>query len=155
MMKPSYYTWRQMHLESDLELPYHKTEVVQPAQETKHHTTAYSHLSHLQAIACQVQKEDKTTLKERGTRYTTRASEVPSILLCERGEYDNRSQMASSNFQERCSNAISENTLNSPQNTTVQSKNHIKTWTRSIHSTLALKTKLQGKQIQRNTWHAV
>ena len=29
-----------MHLDSDLELPYYKTEVVQAAQETRHQTTA-------------------------------------------------------------------------------------------------------------------
>ena len=58
-------------------------------------------------------------------RYTTWAQEVPSLRLCERGEYNNRSQTASSNLQERCSNAISENTMNSPQNTPVQGVNHI------------------------------
>ena len=65
MMKPSYCTWRQIYLESDSELPYYKPEVVQAAQETKHQTTAYSDPLHLQARACQVQKEDTATLKER------------------------------------------------------------------------------------------
>ena len=78
---------------------------------------------------------------KRGTRYTTWAQEVPSLLLCGRGEYDNRSQTKSINFLARCSNAISENTINSPQNTPAQSKNHIQTWTRSNHSRLPFKTK--------------
>ena len=107
----------------------------------------------LQARACQVQKDDTVALKE-GTRYTTWAQEVPALLLCKSGEYNNRSQTASSNFQERCNNAISENTMNFPQNTPVESKNHIQTWTRSIDSRLTLKTKPQRKQRQRNTWHA-
>ena len=45
--------------------------------------------------------------------------------------------------------------MNFPQNTPVQSKNHIQTWTRSIHSRLTVKKKTQGKKRQRNTWHAV
>ena len=56
---------RQMHLESDFELPYYKPEVVQAVQEARHLTTAYSDLSHLPAKACQVGKEDTATLKER------------------------------------------------------------------------------------------
>ena len=62
-----------------------------------------------------------------------------------REEYNNRSQTTSCKLQERCSNAISENTINS-QNTPVQSKNHIQTQTRSIHSRMAVKTKPQGNQ---------
>ena len=58
-------------------------------------------------------------------------------MLCERGEYNKRSQTTSSNLQEWCNNTISENTINSPQNTPVQTKNHIQTWPRSIHSRLA------------------
>ena len=65
MMKPGQCTWRHMHLESDLELPYYKSEVGHAAQETKHQTTAYSDPSHLQARACQVQEEDIVTFKER------------------------------------------------------------------------------------------
>ena len=65
MMKPNHCTWRQMHLESDSELPYYKPEVVQAAQETKHQITAYSDPSHLQTRACQMQKGDTATLKER------------------------------------------------------------------------------------------
>ena len=90
----------------------------------------------------------------RGTWYTKWDWEFPLLLLCKRDEYNNRSQTASSNLQERCSNTTSENPKNS-QNTPVESKNHIQIWTRSIHSRLALKTKLQGKQKWRNTWHAV
>ena len=58
-------TCRQICLESDLELPYHKAEVIQTAQETKPQTTAYSDPSHLQAATCQVQKEDTAILKGR------------------------------------------------------------------------------------------
>ena len=72
----------------------------------------------------------------------------------ERGEYNNRSQTASSSIQERCNNAVSENTMTA-QNTPVQSKNHTQTWTRCIDSRLALKTKPKGKQRQRNTRHAI
>ena len=54
-----------MHLESDLELLYYKPEVVQAVQDTRHQTTVYSDPSHLPAKACQVQKEDTATLKER------------------------------------------------------------------------------------------
>ena len=64
---------------------------------------------------------------KRGTMFTTWSQKAPSLLLCERGEYNNnRSQTTSSNLYKRCSNAISENT-----------------------------TKPQGKRRQRNTWHAV
>ena len=59
------------------------------------------------------------------------------------------------NLQKMSDYAISENTMNSPQNTSVQSKNNIQTWTRSICSRLALYTKPLGKQRRRNTWHAV
>ena len=41
-----------------------------------------------------------------------------------RGEYNNRSQSTSSNLQERCCNAVTENTMNS-QNTPIQNQNHI------------------------------
>ena len=41
------------------------------------------------------------------------------------------------------------------QNTPIQSKNHIQTGTRSIHSRLAFKAEPQGKERQRNTWDAV
>ena len=61
---------------------------------------------HLQARACQVQKEDTATFKERYTRYTTWAQEVPSLLLCKRGQYNNRSQTTSRNLQQRHSNGI-------------------------------------------------
>ena len=92
---------------------------------------------------------------KRITRYTIWAQKVPSLLLCGRGGYNNRSQTTSGNLQERCSNTVSENTMNSLQNMPVQSKNHIQTWTKSVHSRLALQTKPQRKQRQRNTWHAV
>ena len=64
---------------------------------------------------------------KRGTRYTTWAWQVPSLVVCERGKHNNRLQTTSSNLHERCSNANSENTINPPQNTPVQSKNHIQT----------------------------
>ena len=70
----------------------------------------------------------------------------PSLPLCGRGEYKYRSQTAKSNLQEKYSNGISDNTINSPQNTPVQNGNHIQILTRSIHSRLALKTTPQRKQ---------
>ena len=93
MMKPSCRTWRQIHLESDLELPYYKPEVVQGAQETKHQTTAYSDPLQLQARACQVQKEVTATLQEstRYTMYSTWPLEVPLLLISMRGEHNKRS----------------------------------------------------------------
>ena len=71
---------------------------------------------------------------KRGTRYATSGKEVPTLLFCKRGEYNNRSQTTSSNLQERCSNTISENAINSSPNIPVWSTNHIQTCTRSIHS---------------------
>ena len=65
MMNPSHFTWRQMYWELDSQLPNYKPEVVQADKETGHKTTAYSDLSCLQARACQMQKEDTATLKER------------------------------------------------------------------------------------------
>ena len=54
-----------MHLESDLELPYYKQEVVQAVQETRNQTAAYSDPSHLPGKACQVWKDDTALIKER------------------------------------------------------------------------------------------
>ena len=36
--------------------------------------------------------------------------------------------------------------MNSTQSTPIQRKDHIQTWTRSIHNRLAVQTKPQGKQ---------
>ena len=49
---------------------------------------------------------------------------------------------------------LSKTTMNSTQNTPIQSQDHIQTWTRSIHSRLAVQTKPQGKQWCRNTLYA-
>ena len=64
---------------------------------------------------------------KRGTRYITWAQEAPSLPLCQRGQYNNRSQTASSILQEICSNATYciDNTMNFSQNMQVQSKNQI------------------------------
>ena len=75
--------------------------------------------------------------------------EFHPLLLCMRWVY-NILQTASSNLQEKCSNTISENTMNSPQSTPVQSHNHTQTWIRSINSRLALHTKLDGKKIKKD-----
>ena len=64
MMKPSHCICRQMQLESD-SAAVQQTRMVQDAKETKHQTTAYSDPSHLEVRACQVQKEDTATLRER------------------------------------------------------------------------------------------
>ena len=127
-----------MHLESDSELP--------KRQSTKQQHTQIYCIWKQEPVKCRKQIYQHWM---RGTRYTAWAQEVPSLLLCLRGEYNNKSQTTSRNLQERCSNAISENTMNSPQNTPVQSENHILTWTTSIHSRPPLKTKPQRK---RNTW---
>ena len=121
-------------------------------QSTRQQHTQIHHVCNQVPVKCRKKIQQHW---KRGTRYTTQAQEVPLLLLCERGECNNRSQTTSSNFQERCSNAISENTMNSPQNTPVQSKNHIHNWTRSVHGRLALQTQPQGKQRQRNAWHVV
>ena len=41
---------------------------------------------------------------------------------------------------------LSENTMNSSQNTPIQSQNHIQTWTRPVHCILALQAKPQEKK---------
>ena len=77
------------------------------------------------------------------------------ITAFKRGEYYHRLQITSRNIQKLHSNNITETTMNSTQNTPIQSQNHIQAWTRSIHSRLAFQTKPQGKQKCGNTWHAV
>ena len=58
-------------------------------------------------------------------------------------------------FKKRCSITVTGTTINSTQNTPMQSQNHIQARTRSIHSILALQTKPQEKQRHRNMWHVV
>ena len=151
MRKPSYYTQRQMHLELDWELSCFKQEVVQvaPRNETldknEFRLIAFMHNS-------QSSVEKKIQLhRKRNTKYTKQTQKVPSLLLCDRSEHNHRPQTTSSNIQKRCSNTVTETMINSTQNTPIKSQDHIKAWTRFIHSRLALKTKPQGKQRQRNT----
>ena len=49
---------------------------------------------------------------------------------------------------------LSENTMNSTQNTQIQSQHHMQAWTRFVLR-LAFQTKPQGKQKCRNTWYVV
>ena len=111
-------------------------------QSTTQQYTQTHHICKQKLIKCRKKTQQHW---KRGTRYTTWAWEVPSLLLCKSGEYNNRSQTTTSNLKEKCSSAISGNTMNS-FNTPIQSKNHIQTWTKSIHSRLALQTKPQRKQ---------
>ena len=76
-------------------------------------------------------------------------------MLCKRGEYNHRSQTSGNNIKKRCSNIISETTMNSTQNTPIKSQDHIQAFTRSIHSRLEFQAKPQGKKRCRNTWDAV
>ena len=54
---------------------------------------------------------------KRDNGYTEQTQMFPSLLLCKRGEYNHRSQTTISNLQGRCSNSITETTMNSDQHT--------------------------------------
>ena len=84
-----------------------------------------------------------------------RLKKILPLLLCKRGEYNTDHKPLVAIFKKRQSNNITETTMNSTQNTLIQSQNHIQAWNRSIHSRLALQIKPQGKQRCRNTWYAV
>ena len=58
-------------------------------------------------------------------------------------------------FKKGCSYIIIEVPANSVKNTSIQGENHILTWTRPIHSGLAVQTKPQWKQRWRSTRHVV
>ena len=64
MMKPIHFTYRQMHLEEEWEMPYYKPEVAQAAKEIKHQTTAYSDQLPLLVRTCQKQKKDNNIERE-------------------------------------------------------------------------------------------
>ena len=48
-------------------------------------------------------------------------------------------------FKRRCSNFVTEATKNSAKNASIEDENHIQAWTRSIHSRLAIQTKITVK----------
>ena len=82
------------------ELTCYKQEVVQVALGMKHQATAYSDLFHLWARACQAGKKIEQHTK-RINRCTIWPQKVPSLLLCERGEYNHRSQTTHSNIRKK------------------------------------------------------
>ena len=119
----------------------------------KLHTTAYSDPLHLPAEAWLEQKKIHQ-YRKISTRHTIWAWKISPLLLYSRW-VNYRSQTTGHNILKRCSNIITEPTLNSATNTWKWSENHIKAWTRSIHSGLAIYTKPQQKQWCRNTRYAV
>ena len=95
--------------------------------------------------------EDTATMGS--TRDTTRTREISTLLLCHRGRYSHRSQVTCSNLQEKCSNSNTETPIHTIKNSPTQNQDTIQAWTRPIHSRLAVRTKLQREQGQRNICH--
>ena len=121
MMRPSYCTWRQMHLESDSELPYYKPEVVQAALEKKTSdnsilrpiTFANKSLSSAERRYSNIEREALGIL--HGLKKFHHYCFVREVSII-------TSQTTRSNLQERFSNAVSKNTTNSSQNTPIQNQ---------------------------------
>ena len=61
-------------------------------------------------------------------------------LLCNRGNYNHRSQTTHCHFQKRCIYIITEATVNPTKNTSILSENYIQAQTRPIHGRLAVQT---------------
>ena len=136
MMKQSHYTYRHVSgvgMGAALLQP----EAVQAAQEIQHKTTAYSGMSHLWARAYQAQKKIDQH-RNIDNRYTKQAAKEVGIIT---------------NHKQLVAIFNTETTMNSTQITPALSQNIIQTWTRSIHSRLAVQTKPQGKHRSMNTCH--
>ena len=72
--------------------------------------------------------------------------EVPSLMLCQGGKHNHRSiTNPGSNPKKRCSHIVTEITMHTTQNSPIQSEYNLQTWTGTVHSRLAVKTKPQRK----------
>ena len=88
---------------------------------------------------------------KRSVKHTTWFREVPSLLLCQGGKYNNRPQTPGTSLQKRCSYIVTETRAYTTQNSPIKIKNNLQTWMRSVRSRLPIKPKLQRKQRWWNT----
>ena len=70
-------------------------------------------------------KSRKNTTKEEKHWVYYLNSKTSIITACKRGEYNYALQTASHNIFKRCSNTITETTMNSTQSAPIQSQDHI------------------------------
>ena len=104
-------------------------------------------------------REEIQQYRKRSIRYITWPRKIPSLLLCKRGEYNYRLQANSGNIQERHGNIIAKTTVNTLQNTPIESQNYIQSWSRLLHCGLVIQTKheedkdeeIAGMQMNVNT----
>ena len=145
MMKWNHYTYKQMYFGVGLGTTLLQTRSNNScSRDEAPDNSILRHIAFTSKGLTRAEKRYRNIERERlGTLYGL--EKIPPLLLCERSEYNYRSQTIGCNIWRRCSNIVTETTKNPAKSTLIQDENHIKTWTRSFHSRLAIGKKITVK----------